>query len=469
MTAYVSPGVPRLLSPPVALPIPSGFLEVLLLLTFFVHLVLVNVLLGSMILSVINRRISASDRKGGVAFMPKVLALAVSFDVTPSLFLQVLYGHFLYFSIVFMIVWWIFVALFAILTYYGLYMSGGAIRPARRTPILFLSALLLLMTAFLLSNTSILILHPDFWFRWFLEPYGRLLNTSDLTLFPRYLHILLASLAVGGLVMTWRARRSKRNPGVNREETERRFHRELNWFLYVLLAQVPVGSLFLFTLPPDVHGLFLGGDVLSVAVLILAISGPCIAFIFVWQGVLKLASTAALGVILVTVYVHDIVRGAMFQPYSGTVPPAPTALTVPHGQTATLSFFLVATVLMVAVLAWLDHILFHALSHNENSEIREGRCGIARLTSRWHRFRADHRDCFRFTRLRGSVRRGRGDLSGVDGTESLLGRRTGDLAMAGAPYAPLPAPDHGFRRAQQCRHLVHHGHDESWSHVHADP
>ena len=118
--AYASPEAPRLLSPPMALPVPSGFLKVLLLLTFFVHLVLVNVLLGSVILSVIDRRASASDRKGGVAFMPKVLALAVNFGVAPFLFLQVLYGHFLYPSIVLMAVWWMFVALFAMLAYYGI-------------------------------------------------------------------------------------------------------------------------------------------------------------------------------------------------------------------------------------------------------------------------------------------------------------------------------------------------------------
>lgn len=248
--AYASPEAPRLLSPPMALPVPSGFLKVLLLLTFFVHLVLVNVLLGSVILSVIDRRASASDRKGGVAFMPKVLALAVNFGVAPFLFLQVLYGHFLYPSIVLMAVWWMFVALFAMLAYYGLYVSDGAVRPARRTPILFLSALLLLMTAFLLSNASTLMLRPDFWFRWFSEPHGHLLNTSDPTLFPRYLHILLASLAVGGLTMAWRARWSKRDPEVDREEAERRFRRGLDWFFYVSLAQVPVGLLFLFTLPP---------------------------------------------------------------------------------------------------------------------------------------------------------------------------------------------------------------------------
>ena len=68
--AHASPEASRLLSPPMALPVPSGFLKVLLLLTFFVHLVLVNVLLGSVILSVVDRWASASDKKGGVAVMP---------------------------------------------------------------------------------------------------------------------------------------------------------------------------------------------------------------------------------------------------------------------------------------------------------------------------------------------------------------------------------------------------------------
>ncbi|MFR1532971.1 MAG: hypothetical protein ACLSTO_04485 [Bilophila wadsworthia] len=178
----------------------------------------------------------------------------MNFGVAPFLFLQVLYGHFLYPSIVLMAVWWMFVALFAMLAYYGLYVSDGAVRPARRTPILFLSALLLLMTAFLLSNASTLMLRPDFWFRWFSEPHGHLLNTSDPTLFPRYLHILLASLAVGGLTMAWHARWSKRDPEVDREEAERRFAGA--GLVFTFPGAGSVGLLFLFTLPPDVRGLF---------------------------------------------------------------------------------------------------------------------------------------------------------------------------------------------------------------------
>ena len=72
------------------------------------------------------------------------------------------------------------------------------------------------------------------------------------------------------------------------------------------------------------------------------------------------------------VCVRGMVRDAMLQPYSGAASPAPTALAMPHGQTAALSLFLVATVLVVAVLVWLGRVLFHAFYRSESSEIREG-------------------------------------------------------------------------------------------------
>lgn len=370
--AHASPEAARLLSPSMALPAPSGFLKLLLLLTFFVHLVLVNILLGSVVLAIVDRRASASDGKGGVAFLPKVLALAVNFGVAPFLFLQVVYGNFLYPSIVLMAVWWMAVALFAMLAYYGLYVGDGAVRPSRRVPVLALSALLLLMTAFLLSNASTLMLRPDLWFRWFSEPHGHLLNVSDPTLFPRYLHILLASLAVGGLTMAWRARWSGRAPGMDAGEAGHRFRRGLGWFFFVSLAQVPVGLLFLFTLPVSVRDRFLGGDALSTAALALAVSGLCIALILARQGKLKLASAAALGVILVMVCVRGMVRDAMLQPYVGAAAPAPTALAMPHGQTAALWLFLIAAVLVAVALVWLGRVLFHALNRSGSSEVREG-------------------------------------------------------------------------------------------------
>ena len=155
-------------------------------------------------------------------------------------------------------------------------------------------------------------------------------------------------------------------------EAGRRFRRGLGWFFFVSLAQVPVGLLFLFTLPVSVRDRFLGGDALSTAALALAVSGLCIALILARQGKLKLASAAALGVILVMVCVRGMVRDAMLQPYVGAAAPAPTALAMPHGQTAALWLFLIAAVLVAVALVWLGRVLFHALNRSGSSEVREG-------------------------------------------------------------------------------------------------
>lgn len=365
--AQAAPAGAGLVPPAMALPAPPGLLDSLLVLTFFAHLVLVNILLGSVLLAILDRRGAASDTPGGVAFLPKTLALAVNFGIAPFLFLQVLYGHFLYPGIVLMAVWWLAVVLFVMLGYYGLYVSDGAVNPARRTPVLILTALLLLMTAFLLTNASTLMLRPALWFQWFSEPHGTILNLRDATLFPRYLHIILASLAVGGLTMAWRARWSARRTGAGpagdsgsdsgADGAGRRFRRGLDWFFFVSLAQVPVGVLFLFSLPPEVRALFLGGSVLHTAALPLVLSGLLLALFTARRGELGRTTAAALGIVLVMVCVRDMVRAAMLSPYAEAPSAAPNALAMPHGQTAALTLFLVCAVCVAAVLVWLARVL----------------------------------------------------------------------------------------------------------------
>lgn len=157
-----------------------------------------------------------------------------------------------------MAVWWMSIVMAVMLAYYGLYISDGAIRTSRRSAVLIPVALLLMGTAFLLTSASTLMERPDQWWRWFQEPYGLILNTGDATLLPRYLHIILASLAVGGLTMAWRAEWSLRCPGVDREKALHRRRRGLTWFFHVSLAQIAAGLLFLFTLPGEARSMLTG-------------------------------------------------------------------------------------------------------------------------------------------------------------------------------------------------------------------
>lgn len=80
--------------------------------------------------------------------MPKILALAVNFGIAPFLFLQVLYGNYLYPGILLMAVWWMSIVMAVMLAYYGLYISDGAIRTSRRSAVLIPVALLLMAPPF---------------------------------------------------------------------------------------------------------------------------------------------------------------------------------------------------------------------------------------------------------------------------------------------------------------------------------
>ena len=72
-----------LVPPPIGLPAPAGFMKILQMLTFYLHILMVNVVLGSVLPALLDRRAAATGGRGGIPFMPKALALAVNFASAP--------------------------------------------------------------------------------------------------------------------------------------------------------------------------------------------------------------------------------------------------------------------------------------------------------------------------------------------------------------------------------------------------
>ena len=117
------------LADPLPQPAPAWLLWALLQLTFFLHLLAMNVVLGGSIL-VLHWR--ASRRKEGAEHraeitrvfaraLPVAIAAAVTLGVAPLLFVQVLYGRLFLPSSVLMAWWWLAVVPLIILAYYGAY------------------------------------------------------------------------------------------------------------------------------------------------------------------------------------------------------------------------------------------------------------------------------------------------------------------------------------------------------------
>lgn len=200
---------------PLPLAAPHWLLTGLLLLTFLLHIIPMNLVLGGSVL-VFQQRWQA--RRGDesareisrwlVRMLPTAVAATVSFGVAPLLFVQVLYGRLLYTSSI-LIGWpWLMVIPILILAYYGTYLVAFRSEERSRGSLLLIggvSAFLFLVIAFIYSNNMSLMLRPEiFYGKYSNDPSGLNLNLGDPTLFPRYLHMLVGALAVTGLAVAFR-------------------------------------------------------------------------------------------------------------------------------------------------------------------------------------------------------------------------------------------------------------------------
>ena len=99
-----------LIPTPDAIPVPWGWFYVLLMLTFLLHLLVMNAMLGGGIITLISMLKGGEQNtllcKEFSYKWPYTIAFAVNLGVAPLLFVQVLYGQFIYSSSILMAVWW---------------------------------------------------------------------------------------------------------------------------------------------------------------------------------------------------------------------------------------------------------------------------------------------------------------------------------------------------------------------------
>jgi hypothetical protein len=197
---------------PMGLPGPVWLMTALLLVTFTVHVIFMNAAFGGGLWTLWNylrgrnsdhpysRRLSLELSKA----LPVLLAYTISFGVAALLFVQVLYGRFLYASSILIGAVWIMVIPLVIMAYYGYYyVSHTADKGKLRTGLVMGGSLLCLMTiAFIFSNNMTLMLRPDRWLSMYrAHPNGWNLNVGEPSLVPRYLHMLVGAVAVFSAIL----------------------------------------------------------------------------------------------------------------------------------------------------------------------------------------------------------------------------------------------------------------------------
>ncbi|MEJ2006859.1 MAG: hypothetical protein P8Z30_01675 [Acidobacteriota bacterium] len=310
---------------PNPLPAPYWVLETLLLVTFFLHILAMNFMLGGAVMALVAKWGPAKRKNGNRMFsdiarkLPVLLPAVITVGIAPLLFVQVLYGQFFYTSSIIMAWPWLFVLVLLAAAYYGFYFVSYKKEryPDRAGLVLLLSVVSIFIIAFLFSNNITLTQTPARWgAKYFADPGGWNLNLSEPTLIPRYLHFMTAAVALGGILLVLLAwARWKQD----REYARDVFHLGGKTFMYATMAEFLVGIWFLVALPRQMTYLFLGGDPLATILLGIAVAGAIGAIVVMARALrsenIRLAAYSVMGIMSVVIFSMVGIREILFHAY----------------------------------------------------------------------------------------------------------------------------------------------------------
>jgi hypothetical protein len=274
---------------PMALPGPPWLFHVLLVMTFALHVVFMNLTLGGTLLAAISQ-IFSRGQEGDyrtvlagrlMAINTYGIALTITTGVAPLLFIQLLFGQYFYTAT--LLLSWIWVAFLVLLIvgYYSTYLykwRGAPTQGSGGTVWLVLSSLMFLLVAMVHVAVSLVHAQPDTWAAVAANPWSIL---GDRTYVVRLLHFVLASIAMSALVVAWWAVRRAR-VGEDVELNTKIASYAWMWALLATAVEFADGFMLLLLLPQRVIiGLMAGGG---------ATMGPLALSIALAMGLLTLLS-----------------------------------------------------------------------------------------------------------------------------------------------------------------------------------
>ena len=343
----------RLIPYPDILPAPWWLFYILLVITFTLHLILANVMLGGGIVALASEWFRRRGDNKGMSMhgeiapkLPMTIALTVNLGIPPLLFLQILYGNFIYVSTVLMAVYWLSIFVLIILAYYGAYLYNlkyDRLGPAR-VWVMGFSVLMMLAVGFFFTNSLLIMTDPKVWPIYFERPGGTLIHFGEPSLIPRYLHFVISSVAVGGLAMGllgwWRARKGDSESGVI-------MTRGLRVYAFATLFQFVVGALYLGTLPNQVLAKAAFENTPAMAVFVISIATALCSVLYSISDRLWHTAVTAVTTIFFMVLFRYAVQNAYLETYLSAAKPEVVMQLGPMG------LFIAALIAGTAVVVYL--------------------------------------------------------------------------------------------------------------------
>ena len=268
---------------PLPLAAPVWLLSGLLSLTFPLHVLPMNMVLGGSILALVARIRGRKDERSAelarfiASALPVLFAATITLGVAALLFLQVLYGQAFFSAAVVLAVPWFLVVLALIKGYYAAYVTRS---PKAKAWLVSLGAFVVpacvVFVAFIQANVMGAMLHPDRLAACFAaRANGLRLDLGDPTLAPRFLHVVTGACAVAGvaLAIAGYVRRA-----ADEERSAWMVRQGAVWFVGATALNLMFGVWWLAALPLSTMLLFLGRSVPATMWIVVGIVAALSAF-----------------------------------------------------------------------------------------------------------------------------------------------------------------------------------------------
>lgn len=304
---------------PTAIPAPSWLFHFLLVFTFVLHALFMNLALGGTILAAISQLFSGG--RGGedrVALARRLMgintyaiSLAITTGIAPLLFVQVLYQQFFYTATILIGWMWLTLLVMLMLGYYAAYaykFRGAPAKGSGGTVWLMVAAVMFLLIAMIHVAVNLIHSQPGKWAALAENPWAIL---ADAAYFPRLLHFVLAAIGFTSIIAAWwAARQAAAGRDVDRNTQIARY--TWRWTLWTTLLQILGGFLLLMVLPRDVLlGLMRGGAATMIPLTLSIVLGIGMLMMLarVSEPAQKLGTvTGTLATMVLTVVVMSITR-----------------------------------------------------------------------------------------------------------------------------------------------------------------
>jgi hypothetical protein len=256
---------------PAPLPGPPWLFHVLWVLTFFIHLLFVNTVLGGSLLAAASSAARPAGRATQKLFVDLnawAISLAITFAIAPLLFIQVVLGRFFYTATI-LIAWaWFSMLGLLIVGYYLNYVAKFRMKAGKTASVaLVFEAVCFVAIAAIQVAVNLLHMQPGHWPAVAAHPWAAL---SDPTYVPRFLHFVLAAVAMAGALLAFIAVR-RAGKGGDAESCRGMARFGIRAALFATLFQLADGFWLLFALPEDVLKSFMRGGALAMLPLSLGI------------------------------------------------------------------------------------------------------------------------------------------------------------------------------------------------------